>query len=91
MAIHNTACCKGGLLWRVPGTVRVAIQRLPFNRLQQYFARQIGVESCQQARIQDAPADDGKQGRGPDESLEAAELARLDARGTERRSNPAGR
>src|SRR5471030_3316415 len=67
-----------GLLWRVPGMVRMAIQCLPFDGLQQYLARQIAVDSCQQGRVQDAPADDGKQGCGPYESLEVTELAPLD-------------
>jgi len=67
-----------GLLWRVPGMVRMAIQCLPFDGLQQYFTRQIAVDSCQQGRVQDAPTDDGKQGGGSYESLEVTELARLD-------------
>jgi hypothetical protein len=41
-----------GLLWRVPGMVRTAIQCLPFDGLQQYFTRQIGVDSRQQGRVQ---------------------------------------
>jgi hypothetical protein len=58
--------------------VRMAIQCLPFDGLQQYFARQISVDSCQQGRVQDTPVDDGKQGGGPYEPLEVTELARLD-------------
>ena len=70
------------LLWRVLGIVRMAIQCLPFDGLQQYFARQIRVVSCQQGCVQDAPAYDGKQSGGPHEPLKAAELARLDTTAT---------
>src|SRR5579864_7169064 len=51
-----------GPLRRVSGMVRMAIQRLPFDGLQQYFARQMSVDSCQQSCVQDAPTDDGEQG-----------------------------
>src|SRR5471032_957907 len=69
---------RWGVLWWLRCVVRVAIQRLPFDGLQQYFARQIRADSCQQGRIQDAPGDDGKQSRRAYEPLEIAELPGLD-------------
>src|SRR4030095_9816426 len=66
------------LFWRIPGMVRMAIQRLPFNGLKQYRTSQIRVDSCQEGCVKDSPTDDGKQGGRPHEPFEGAELTRLD-------------
>ena len=52
---------RWNLLWQLRRSVGVAIQRLPFNWLQQYFAAQLRIGSREQCCIQDVPRDDGKQ------------------------------
>src|SRR5271170_6706179 len=51
---------RRNLLWWFRGAMYMAVQCLPFEGLQQYFARQVCVGPCEQGRIQDAPGDDGK-------------------------------
>ena len=59
--------------------MRVAVQRLPFDRLQQDFARQIFVGSGEQGCIQNAPGDHGKQRGRAYKAIEMAELSLLPA------------
>jgi hypothetical protein len=70
---------RWNLLWQLRRSVGVAIQRLPLNRLQQYFAAQLRIGSREQCCIQDVPRDDGKQSSSSQKPVERAELARLDA------------
>jgi len=65
-------------LWQLRGSVGVATERLPFNRLQQYFAAQLRIGSCEQCCIRDVPGDDRKQSCGSHKPVERAELGRLD-------------
>jgi len=58
--------------------MRMAVQCLPFDRLQQDLAGQVRINPCQQGRIQDSPGDNGEQGRCPHKPVEIAELTRLD-------------
>lgn len=75
---HDGLLQRWDLLWQLRGCVGMAIERLPFNWLEQYFAAQLRVRSRKQCCIQDAPRDDGKQSRRSHKPLECAELARLD-------------
>lgn len=69
---------RWGLLRRFGSTVHTAVQRAPFDRLQQHFARQVAIEPGEQRRIQNAPTDYGKQRSGTDEPIEVAELPCFD-------------
>lgn len=59
--------------------MHAAIQRLPFDWLEHNFAGQITIDAGKKCGVEDAPGDDGEQGRGTLETLERAKLAGFNA------------
>ncbi|WP_243856521.1 hypothetical protein [Paraburkholderia sp. BL6665CI2N2] len=53
----------------------MAIRRLPFNGLQQYFAAQLRISSRKQCCIQDVPRNDGKESSRSHKPVQCGELA----------------
>jgi hypothetical protein len=51
-----------------------AKQSALFDRLQQHFTRQIGIQSREQSRVGNSPANHSKRGDGAYESIERAKL-----------------
>jgi len=75
-------------LWQLRGVLRVAVQRQPFDGLQQDLAGKIRVNSREQGCVQNAPADDGKQGCCPHEPVKTPELPCLDLASAFRHAMP---